>query len=58
MPNTLGGPLVVYKLEMDAAGQGTGTFAAHTLYAQLQGDGLGFGAVNGNGRGDFVLMKR
>ncbi len=55
VPNTPGGPLVIYKLVIDAAGRGTGEFTAHTLYPQAQGHGLGFGDVNGNGRGDFIL---
>ncbi|NCO37247.1 MAG: hypothetical protein COZ06_26830 [Armatimonadetes bacterium CG_4_10_14_3_um_filter_66_18] len=55
VPNTPGAPLVVYKLVVDAAGKGTGEFAAHTVYAQAQGHGLGFGDLNGDGRGDFVL---
>ncbi|MGC9349661.1 MAG: VCBS repeat-containing protein, partial [Anaerolineae bacterium] len=55
VPNTPGAPLIVYKLVTDDEGKGTGTFAAHTIYAQNQGHGLGFGDVNGNGRGDFIL---
>ncbi len=55
VPNTPGGPLVVYKLLTDSKGRGTGTFTAHTLYPEAQGHGLGFGDINGNGRGDFVL---
>ncbi len=55
VPNTPGGPLVFYKLMVDADGKGSGAFEAHTIYAELQGHGLGFGDVNGNGRGDFVL---
>ncbi len=55
VPNTPGGPLVVYKLVTDAAGKGTGQFAAHTVYASPQGHGLGWGDINGDGRGDFVL---
>lgn len=55
VPNTPGGPLVIYKLVTDANGRGTGTFTAHTLYPEAQGHGLGFGDINGNGRGDFVL---
>jgi len=54
------GPLVVYKLIRDAAGKGTGRFAAHTLrFAgrpnDRQGHGLGFGDLNGDGRGDFIF---
>ena len=57
MPNTPGGPLVVYKLVTDVEDSGIGEFAAHTIHAEKQGHGLGFGDINGNGRGDFVLTK-
>jgi hypothetical protein len=57
VPNTPGGPLVAYKLITDAAGQGTGQFAAYTLWNEKQGHGLGFGDITGKGRGDFVLTK-
>ncbi len=57
VPNTPGGPLVVYKLRVDADGRGTGEFTSHTVYAERQGHGLGFGDVNGDGRGDFVLAE-
>ncbi|MDI7278233.1 MAG: VCBS repeat-containing protein, partial [Anaerolineae bacterium] len=55
VPNTPGGPLVVYRLVVDAGGRGTGRFTAHTLYEGRQGHGLGFGGISGSGRGDFVL---
>ncbi len=55
VPNTPGGPLVVYKLATDGAGKGTGEFAAHTVCSRPQGHGLGFGDITGNGRGDFLL---
>jgi len=55
VPNTPGGPLVVYKLIAGAAGRGAGRFAARTIWPDPQGHGLGFGDVAGNGRGDFVL---
>lgn len=55
VPNTPGGPLIVYKLNRDSAGKGTGTFTAHRLRNAPQGHGLGFGDVNGDGRGDFIL---
>ena len=57
VPNAPGGPLVVYKLILDASGRGTGQFAAHNVYAKPQGHGLGFGDINGDGRGDFVLSN-
>ena len=61
VPNTPRGPLVVYKLARDAQGRGTGKFTAHTLKLRgrendAQKHGLGFGDVNGDGRGDFVLV--
>jgi FG-GAP-like repeat len=49
VPNTPGRPLVVYKLV------GPREFAAHNIYDAPQGHGLGFGDVNGDGRGDFIL---
>lgn len=57
VPNTPGAPLVVYKLITDAKGKGTGAFKAHNIYNKPQGHGLGFGDVNGNGRGDFILCN-
>ena len=56
VPNTPGGPLVVYKLITDADGCGTGEFVAHTVRAEPQGHGLGAGDVAGNGRVDLVLV--
>ncbi len=55
IPNTPPAPLVVYKLMTDENGRGTGRFAAHKIYDESQGHGLGFGDITGNGRGDFVL---
>lgn len=51
VPNTPGGPLVVYKLV------GPGMFEAHKIWNQKQGHGLGFGDISGNGRGDFILYN-
>ncbi|MBD3183389.1 VCBS repeat-containing protein [Candidatus Poribacteria bacterium] len=48
VPNTPGGPLVVYKLV-------DGKFEAYKVFDRNQGHGLGFGDVNGDGRGDFIL---
>ncbi len=55
VPNTPGGPLVVYKLIRDENGKGTGEFAAKQIWSKPQGHGLGFGDVSGSGRGDFIL---
>jgi hypothetical protein len=57
VPNTPGGPLVVYKLITDAMGKGTGRFAQYKLWDKPQGHGLGFGDITGNGRGDFVFCN-
>ena len=57
VPNTPGDPLVVHKLETDSDGRGTGRFHAHVVRAEKQGHGLGFGDVNGDGRGDFVFSN-
>ncbi len=55
VPNTPGGPLVAYALDTDEAGRGRGTFTAHTLHSKPQGHGLGFGDINGDGHGEFIL---
>ncbi len=55
VPNTPGAPLIVYKLVRDSNGAGTGQFNAFNVYNKPQGHGLGFGDVNGDGRGDFIL---
>jgi len=55
VPNTPGGPLVVYRLALGADGRPSGRFAAHRIWEGAQGHGLGFGDVTGNGRGDFIL---
>ncbi|MCP4641162.1 MAG: VCBS repeat-containing protein [bacterium] len=55
VPNTPGGPLVVYKLITGENGKGKGAFSAHTVYDKPQGHGLGWGDISGSGRGDFVM---
>jgi len=57
VPNTPGAPLVAYELVRDSLGRGTGDFRAHRLFDSPQGHGLGFGDINGDGRGDFVLSS-
>jgi hypothetical protein len=54
-PNTPGHPLVFYKLNYDAQGKPTGTFRKITITEEQSTHGLGFGDINGNGRGDFVV---
>lgn len=57
VPNTPPTPLAFYKLVRDAEGKGTGAFSRHEVYSEAQGHGLGFGDINGDGRGDFILNK-
>jgi hypothetical protein len=54
VPNA-GGRLVVYRLVRDAKGKPAGKFAEHVLMASGVGHGMGFGDVNGDGRGDFII---
>ena len=57
VPNTPGGPLIVYKLVTDSLGKGADKFTQHRIYDGPQGHGLGFGDITGSGRGDFVLCN-
>ncbi|MBD0255703.1 MAG: VCBS repeat-containing protein [Cytophagales bacterium] len=54
VPNTPGKPLAFYRLERDASQKPLGRFTKVPV-APTQGHGLGFGDVNGDGRGDFIL---
>ncbi len=56
VPNTPGKPLQFYKLQRDAKGRPNGKFTAVQV-ADKQGHGLGFGDINHDGRGDFVLSN-
>ena len=57
VPNTPMHPLVVYKLVTNGKGKGRGEFKQHKICGEKQGHGLGFGDVNGDGRGDFVFCN-
>lgn len=54
VPNA-GGNVVFYRLVRDASGKGTGKFDKHVARMGGCGHGVGFGDVNGDGRGDFVI---
>ena len=54
VPNA-GGNVVFYRLVRDASGQGTGKFDKHVAKMGGCGHGVGFGDINGDGRGDFVI---
>lgn len=56
VPNTPGHPLRFFKLLRDGTGRSTGRFQ-EVVVAANQGHGLGFGDVNGDGRGDFVISN-
>lgn len=55
IPNTPNAGLVIFKLETDANGKGTGKFCTHKIREEKQGHGLGAGDIAGNGRVDIVL---
>ncbi len=54
VPNTPGQPLAYYSLMPDKNNKSTGQFIK-TKVADKQGHGLGFGDINGDGRGDFII---
>ncbi|MBN2293096.1 MAG: VCBS repeat-containing protein [Pirellulales bacterium] len=54
VPNA-GGNVVFYRLGLDASGKGTGKFEKHVVKMGGCGHGLGFGDINGDNRGDFVI---
>lgn len=54
VPNTPGGPQRVFKLVKED-GKPAGRFQEFVLYDQGSGHGLGFGDINGDGRGDIIL---
>ncbi|MEX0779051.1 MAG: VCBS repeat-containing protein [Balneolales bacterium] len=54
VPNNPNDPLKYYKLERNSDGKSIGEFNKVTVYNE-QGHGLGFGDVNGDGRGDFIV---
>lgn len=53
VPNNPGHALKFYRLDRDAQGKSLGNFT-QTDVAYTQGHGLGFGDINGDGRGDLV----
>jgi hypothetical protein len=54
VPNCPGRPFVVFKLECDEKGKGKGAFKQIVVSDVPQGHGLGFGDINGDGRGDLI----
>ncbi len=56
VPNTPNQPLAYYTLNRDAEGKGTQLFEKHPV-TDKHGHGLGFGDINGDGRGDFIITE-
>ncbi len=56
VPNTPNDSLIIYRLIRDSEGRGTGKFASYKVMGE-HGHGLGFGDVNHDGRGDFIVSK-
>nr|WKN37222.1 VCBS repeat-containing protein [Tunicatimonas sp. TK19036] len=53
VPNNPGNALKFYRMDRDAQGKSLGTFTKVDV-ADNQGHGLGFGDLNGDGRGDLI----
>ena len=54
IPNTPNDSLIIYRLIKDGQGKGTGKFKSYGIMGK-HGHGLGFGDVNGDGRGDLIV---
>ncbi len=56
VPNTPNDSLILYKLQLDPEGKGTGSFTPYRIMGK-HGHGLGFGDINGDGRGDLIVSN-
>jgi len=56
VPNTPNDSLVIYRLKKDMTGKAIGEFTAFSIFGKHD-HGLGFGDINGDGRGDLVISK-
>lgn len=57
VPNLPNDGIAIFILDRDADGKGAGSFKRVDVYAEKQGHGLGFGDINGDGRGDLVMKN-
>lgn len=56
VPNTPNDPLTIYRLVLNKEGKGTARFEPIQIFGK-HGHGLGFGDINGDGRGDLIVPK-
>jgi len=56
VPNTPGNPLIYYTLKRDNKNKALAEFVK-TRVIDKHGHGLGFGDINGDGRGDFIISE-
>jgi hypothetical protein len=56
VPNNPGNSLKIFRLATNAQGKGTGKFTEYIVH-DTQGHGLGFGDINGDGRGDLIISS-
>ncbi len=57
VPNLPGNKQLVFQLVRDENGKGTGEFNRYVISEDPSGHGVGFGDINGNGRGDIVMAN-
>jgi len=57
VPNTPPQALRFYKLALDEEGRPAGRFTEHIVWDGPSGHGLGFGDIDGDGRGELVVSK-
>jgi len=56
VPNTPNDSLTIYQLVLDENNKGTSVFKAYKIFGK-HGHGLGYGDLNGDGRGDFIVAE-
>lgn len=54
IPNTPNDSLIIFRLELNENGKGTGKFTPKSIYGK-HGHGLGFGDINGDEKEDIII---